>query len=119
MRFKAKRMNAYLKASQLGHVLKQFKWGAAKRGIPVVTVPAAYSSQECPRCRFTHCVNRPSQQTFCCQVCGYADHADVVAARNLESRLSDTALSACRGKEAIKALLDQRHQYWRTQHGSP
>jgi transposase len=119
MRFKARRMNSYLKASQLGHLPKQLKWAAAKRGVPIVIVPAAYSSQECPRCHFAHRANRPDQQTFCCQVCGQAGHADVVAARNLESRLFDDALQACRTKEAVKALLDQRHQHWRAQNGCP
>lgn len=119
MRFKARRMNRYLKASQLGHLPKQLIWAAAKRGVPVISVPAAYSSQECPRCHFANRANRPDQQTFCCQVCAYAGHADVVAARNLESRLFDDALRACRTKEAIKALLDQRHQHWRAQNGCP
>ena len=117
MRFKARRMNAYLKASQLGHVLKQLKWAAAKRGSPLMPVPAAYSSQACPRCHFAARANRPNQQTFCCQGCAYADHADVVAARNLECRLSDTELAACRGKDEVRALLDQRHQHWRTHNG--
>jgi Putative transposase DNA-binding domain len=119
MRFKARRMNRYLKASQLGYVLKQLRWAAAKRGIPIVTVPAAYSSQACPRCHFADRANRPSQQTFCCQVCGYAGHADVVAARNLECRLADQSLSACRDKGAIKHLLDQRHARWRADNGYP
>jgi transposase len=52
-------------------------------------------------------------------VCGYADHADVVAARNLERRLTDDTLSACPDKEAVKQLLDQRHAQWRTRPGSP
>ena len=33
MRFKARRMNAYLYASNLAHIPKQLAWGAAKRGI--------------------------------------------------------------------------------------
>jgi len=119
MRFKAKRMNAYLKASNLSHVLKQLQWGAAKRSILVVSVNAAYSSQECPRCHFAARANRPTQQTFCCQVCAYADHADVVAARNLERRLEDSELQRCRGKEAVKTLLDRRHAHWQTQNGCP
>jgi transposase len=64
MRFKARRMNSYLKASQLGHIPTQLTWAAAKRGIPMVYVPAAYSSQECPRCHFADRANRPSQQTL-------------------------------------------------------
>src|SRR5262249_7180734 len=114
-----RRMNAYLRASNLAHVLKQLQWGAAQAGIPLVEVPAAYSSQECPRCHFTDRANRPQQQMFCCHVCGYAAHADVVGARNLESRLDDSELCACRGKEAIKVLLEARHARWRAQNGCP
>lgn len=119
MRFKSRRMNGVLRASNLAHIPRHLKWSAAKRGIPIVSVQAAYSSQECPRCHFTARANRPNQQTFCCQVCGYADHADVVAARNLESRLNDAPLAACRGLTPIKHLLDCRHADWRTQNGYP
>ena len=52
MRFKARRMNAYLYASNLAHIPKQVAWGAAKRGVKATAVKSAYTSQECPRCHF-------------------------------------------------------------------
>jgi IS605 OrfB family transposase len=119
MHFKARRMNAYLYASNLAHIPKQIAWGAAKRGIPVVYVNPAYSSQACPHCQFTARANRPMQQTFCCQVCGYTAHADLVGARNLASRVHDSDLSACRSLEAVKKLLAARHARWRHEHGYP
>ena len=112
MRFKARRMNRYLKASQIGHIQDHLYWTAAKRGVPVIAVPAAYSSQECPRCHYADRSNRPNQQTFCCVKCGYKGHADVVAAGNLECRLNDTVLCNKPSKEDIKALLDDRHARW-------
>lgn len=112
MRFKARQMNRYLKASQIGHIQEHFYWTAAKRGMPIVSVPAAYSSQACPVCHYADRVNRPNQQTFCCQRCGYNGHADVVAAVNLKARLIDTELRQCRSREAIKTLLDRRHAAW-------
>jgi Putative transposase DNA-binding domain len=112
MRFKARRMNAYLYASNLAHLPAQLAWGAAKRGIRARKVKSAYSSQECHRCHHVARENRPSQQTFCCVVCGHSTHADVNAAENLASRLYDQELAACADRTAIKALLARRHQEW-------
>ena len=119
MRFKARRMNAYLYASNLAHLPKQLAWGAAKRGIRTRTVKSAYSSQECQRCHYTARTNRPYQQTFCCEVCGHTTHADVNAAENLASRLNDQELAACRDRMAIKALLERRHEAWKVKNGWP
>jgi transposase len=114
MQFKARRMNAYLYASNLAHIPAQVGWGAAKRGIRANKVKSAYSSQECHRCHYAAPENRPSQQTFCCGVCGHTQHADVNAAKNLASRLGDHELAACVDRKAIKALLERRHQHWHT-----
>ncbi len=113
MRFHARSMNAYLYASQLGHLPEQLAWAAAKRGMAAHTVTAAYSSQECPRCHFVSRANRPDQQTFHCVVCGYQAHADHKAALVLAARWGDQALAACKTKEAVKALLLQRHESWK------
>ncbi len=112
MRFKARQMNRYLKASQIGHIQEHLSWTARKRGIPVVSVPAAYSSQACPVCHHADRANRPDQRTFRCQACGYNAHADMVAATNLKARLLDTELCQCHSKEGLKALLDRRHAAW-------
>jgi hypothetical protein len=119
MRFKARRMNAYLYASNLAHLPKQLAWGAAKRGIRARRVKSAYSSQECHRCHFVARENRPNQQTFCCVACGHTNHADVNAAENLASRLDDQERAACADRQAIKALLDRRHQAWKVRNGWP
>jgi Putative transposase DNA-binding domain len=115
MRFKARRMNAYLYASNLAHIPKQLAWGAAKRGIRARKVKSAYSSQECSRCHYVARENRPNQQTFCCAICGQTNHADVNAAENLACRLRDQELAVCADRKAIKALLDKRHQEWKQQ----
>ena len=112
MRFKARRMNAYLYASNLAHIPAQLAWGATKRGIRAHKVNSAYSSQECHRCHYVARQNRPTQQTFCCVVCGHSTHADMNAAENLASRLHDQELGACADRKAIKALLERRHQDW-------
>jgi Putative transposase DNA-binding domain len=112
MRFKVRRMNAYLYASNLAHVPAQLAWGAAKRGIQARKVKSAYSSQECHRCHYVARENRPTQQTFCCVICGHTNHADVNAAENLARRLDDQEFAACAGRQAIKALLGRRHRDW-------
>ena len=50
------------------------------------TVPAYYTSQRCSSCGFTHEDNRPTQEHFECQQCGYQNHADYNAAKNVAIR---------------------------------
>ncbi len=119
MKFKARAMNAYLRASNLARIPEKIAWETAKRGVVATKVKSAYSSQECSVC---HCVerkNRPDQQTFCCVVCGFSTHADHNAATNLAHRKEDTELHACQDRQAIKALLMKRHEQWRKQQGWP
>jgi hypothetical protein len=109
MRFRARRMNAYLYASNLAHLPRQLAWGAHKRGQTARASWAAYSSQACSVCHFVSRANRPNQQTFCCQACGLSIHADENAAVNHQQRFHDREMQQCRSKEAVKALLDTRH----------
>ncbi len=113
MRFHARSMNAYLYASQLGHIPEQLAWATAKQGMAAHTVRAAYSSQECSRCHFVDRANRPTQKTFKCVVCEYQDHADHKAAVTLAGRWGDRELAACHTKKEIKVLLMTRHEKWK------
>jgi transposase len=119
MKHKARAMNAYMRASHLAHIPEQIAWNAAKRGVQATRVKSAYTSQECSVCHYPDRANRPDQQTFCCIVCGYQAHADCNAARNIEHRCGDDDLRASKGRKAVKALLLQRHQAWKIQHGWP
>jgi len=119
MKFKARAMNAYMRASNLAHIPRQIAWGAAKRGIRATSVDCAYSSQECNVCHYVDRKNRPKQQTFCCQVCHQNTHADLNASRNIAHRFRDAELCACTDKKAVKALLMRRHEAWRKAHGWP
>ncbi len=59
----------------------------AKRvGVPVVFVDPRHTSQGCSECGHIHKQNRPDQATFQCTSCGFAEHADVNAARNIAAR---------------------------------
>jgi Putative transposase DNA-binding domain len=119
MKHKARAMNAYMRASNLAHIPKQIEWNAAKRGVQATRVKSAYSSQECQVCHYPDRANRPDQQTFWCVVCGFQTHADLNAATNIERRVGDSALQACKDRQAVKSLLMQRHKVWRKQHGWP
>ncbi|HEY6408232.1 MAG TPA: transposase, partial [Ktedonobacteraceae bacterium] len=119
MKHKVRAMNAYLYASNLAHIPKQIAWNSAKRGIRATRVKSAYSSQECSVCHHVERANRPNQQTFYCVVCGYQAHADLNAAINIEHRLGDDELRTCKDRQAVKALLVQRHQQWKKHNGWP
>jgi hypothetical protein len=119
MKYKARAMNAYLYASNLAHIPRQIAWNAAKRGRSATRVKSAYSSQACSACHYPDRANRPNQQTFCCRVCGYSTHADLNASINIEHRWGDDELRACKDRKEVKALLLQRHQAWKQQHGWP
>ncbi len=119
MKFKVRAMNTYLYASNLAHIPKQIAWNAAKRGVAAIRVKSAYTSQECSVCHYPDKANRPNQQTFCCRVCGHSTHADLNASINIEHRWGDDELRACKDRKAVKVLLLQRHEAWKTQNGWP
>jgi transposase len=64
-------------------------WGLLVRRITdkapgrVEKVPPAYTSQRCSACGHVATESRKSQALFRCVACGYADNADVNAARNI------------------------------------
>ncbi|MFJ5901783.1 RNA-guided endonuclease InsQ/TnpB family protein [Streptomyces sp. NPDC093064] len=64
-------------------------------GTRVVKVNPAYTSQRCSACGFVTEGNRESQAVFRCKAagCGYRDHADVNAAKNIKA--AGHAVSAC------------------------
>ncbi len=69
------------------HQLGQFiAYKAARAGLALVHVDPAYTSQGCSACGHVAKANRPNQSTFRCTSCGFAEHADVNAARNIATR---------------------------------
>ena len=113
MRHKARAMNAYMRASNLGHIPNQVAWNATKQGIAATRVKSAYSSQQCHMCHYVDRKNRPNQQTFCCKVCDHTTHADLNASQNIAARLYDEELRACTSRAEVKALLMRRHEHWK------
>ena len=52
-------------------------------GVKVKQVDSAYTSQRCHNCGHIDKANRLSQSEFLCTKCGYTDHADINAAKNI------------------------------------
>ncbi|MFJ9844444.1 RNA-guided endonuclease InsQ/TnpB family protein [Kitasatospora sp. NPDC101155] len=66
------------------HLLELALRNAARTtGTTVVLVDPAYTSQTCHACKHVDPKNRESQAVFECTACGYRDHADVNAAKNI------------------------------------
>jgi len=65
---------------------QKLSYKAQRQGVRVVFVDPRNSSRECPCCGHTERANRPNQSTFSCVVCGFAGHADHIAALNLRER---------------------------------
>lgn len=58
----------------------------ADRGGRLIVVPAAYTSQTCSECGNPNPGSRRSRSRFRCVHCGYAEHADTNAAKNILRR---------------------------------
>jgi IS605 OrfB family transposase len=69
------------------HQLREFiAYKAELAGIPVVVVDPRNTSRTCPECGLIDKKNRRSQESFVCVSCGFAGHADTVAAGVIAGR---------------------------------
>lgn len=68
--------------------LQQFiEYKALERGVPVVYVNPAYTSQVCPKCGHTEKGNRNKRlHVFKCKQCGYTSNDDRVGSMNVRDR---------------------------------
>jgi putative transposase len=76
-------LNRAILSKGWGRFLLQLEHAARYHGAQVVKVEPAYTSQICSDCGRCAKENRESQAVFRCTACGYADHADVNAAKNI------------------------------------
>ncbi|HXP96931.1 MAG TPA: transposase [Telmatospirillum sp.] len=88
-------------ASSWGQIRLFLGYKARRAHKLLVRVPARHTSQECSRCGHISPDNRPSQDRFVCQACGYAANADHNAAENIRRRGVDLLLS---GQWSVKAV---------------
>ncbi|MDZ7702467.1 MAG: transposase [Halobacteriales archaeon] len=70
-------------------LFRYVSYKAEERGIAVERVNPEYTSQRCSHtnCGFIQATNRPTQDRFECQECGYQIHADYNAAKNIGFKL--------------------------------
>ena len=61
------------------------RYKCALRGIPIIVVSAAFTSQDCSRCGERH---KPNGKVYRCGSCGQTSHRDVNAAFNIARRVS-------------------------------
>ncbi len=61
------------------------RYKCALRGVPIIEVSAAFTSQDCSRCGNRH---KPSGKVYHCGSCGQTSHRDVNAAFNIARRVS-------------------------------
>ena len=85
---KGKRMNRIANTWAVGKLRNFIQYKAKEKGIALVEINEAYTSQTCHRCK-SRDTSRPSQGRFKCGNCGL-DHynADVNAAKNILDRFS-------------------------------
>lgn len=62
---------------------RQLEYKQSWQGGLVVAVPPAGTSQRCSSCGHEAAASRRSQAEFVCVACGYAEHADLNAAKNI------------------------------------
>jgi IS605 OrfB family transposase len=65
-------------------LLQFILYKSALRGVMVLEVDSAYTSQECSRC---HQLSKPNGKSFRCGSCGHNDHQDANAAFSLSERV--------------------------------
>jgi len=65
----------------------------------VLIVPPQFTSQKCSECHHISADNRKTQAEFVCVSCGYCDHADINASKNIKA--AGSAVLACGGRSAM------------------
>jgi transposase len=82
------RLNLGILASGWGLLVRRLEEKASGR---VEKIKPAFTSQRCSACGHVDANSRESQARFACTACGFADHADVNAARNIAAGHAVTA----------------------------
>ena len=105
----SRRLNRILARSGRKVIREKLKDLKERYGITFAELNPAYSSQTCSACGFVAKTNRQSQSDFSCRGCGHEIHADVNAARNLESGRSAFDRGARHTKAESLRLTVLRH----------
>ena len=79
-------LNRAIAEASMGETNRIICRESERLGIPVLPVPAAGTSQTCPRCGHREPQNRESQAVFQCQRCNFSDNADFTASYIVRNR---------------------------------
>ena len=106
-------LNKVILRSCWGSIANQLQYKGHRQNALVLSVPAAYSSQECSACGHTHSDNR-DEQRFVCQRCGHEEHADtdagkVIAARGIRAVRDQTVVVKAVKRTAFKKRKPPTH----------
>jgi putative transposase len=114
---KPKSVNRKLSIWVKGKLQDRVEFKALAEGFRHEQVNAAYGSQECISCGFVDPGNR-NGDTFFCLHCGHEDHADRVAAVNVERRYDDPEIGRYMPYPQVKIVLLERFKR-RLEKGQP
>ena len=78
-------LNTLLSNWAYGQFAFQLEYKCRVRGIEVKYTTQRYTSQKCSACTEIHDRSR-YKETFCCMACGYVEHADINAAKNIRDQ---------------------------------
>jgi len=78
-------LNRAISDAAWGDLISKIEYTAAKSGKVFIRVNPQHTSQKCSACGHVDKANRVSEK-FICTSCGYFDHADLQAARNIKAR---------------------------------
>ena len=112
---KGKVLNKWLSNWSFWQLEQLLGYKAEAVGKKIVKVDARYTSQKCSNCSQIEKKNRNGSH-FECDRCGYREHADVNAAKNIRNNLISTAAkpkveqAVCQSAECIEKSSDASHQ---------
>ena len=72
-------------------IRRQLKYKGEERGIKVIEISEAYTSQTCSRCGVVHKSNRVERGLYVCKECGLSINADVNGSLNMLRKVSPEA----------------------------
>lgn len=91
-------LNRVMLDAALSELRRQLEYKGKLYGCEIITVPPAYTSQQCSTCGHIEAANRTTQARFVCVSCGYTENADLNAAKNiLEAGSCPDSKNACGG----------------------
>lgn len=106
-----KRLAMSVHDAAFGEFWQMLDYKAAERGVTVVRVNPAYTSQTCSECGVVDKANRQTQAKFECVSCGHTENADVNAAKNILRMGLKAPVPGARGEtEAIGSKVPCKAQ---------